>query len=122
MSDKLKAKAKASGVGPAPLELGLKELPSLTLAQRKCLEVILDFFIQHRYYPTHREILEQMGINGDNADPYVKPLVKKGYLVRVARMQRSIRLTSDACERLQLEGVDVEERLAAARESKPLAV
>jgi DNA-binding MarR family transcriptional regulator len=116
MSDKAKSNAIVSTSGEALTpELILKELQPLTSSQLKCLKFILDFYIKHRHYPTHREIMKGLKIKGDNADPYLKPLEAKGYLVRVPHKQRSIKLTPDACEKLKLEGVDVEERLTAAK-------
>ncbi len=92
----------------------LKVLPPLTDNQAKCLEFILNFFAEHRFYPTQREIVDAMNINSNTAEMYVAPLVQKGYLQRAPVKQRNIRLTSDALERLRMMGVDVQARLDAA--------
>lgn len=122
MSIKAKSRARVSTeVEVLTPESLLKELPPLTHTQLRSLKFILDFYIKHRYYPSHREIIDGLKIKGDNAGPYLKPLEQKGYLIRTPQKQRSIRLTPDACEKLKLEGVDVVGRLTAARDSKPLA-
>lgn len=92
----------------------LKVLPPLTEKQGRCLEFILNFFAEHRYYPTQREVAEAMAIKSNTAEMYLKPLEEKGYLSRERTKRRNIRLTSDALERLQKMGVDVRSRLDAA--------
>lgn len=99
---------------PALAPDSLKVLPPLTDNQAKCLEFILNFFAEHRYYPTQREMAEAMNIKSNTAEMYVAPLVQKGYLQREPGKQRNIRLTGDALERLQMMGVDVRDRLDAA--------
>lgn len=84
-----------------------KVLPPVTEKQMKCLEFILAFFREHRYYPTHREIAEAMGVRSNTAEMYVQPLELKGYLTREPNKQRNVRLTQDALERLELLGVSV---------------
>lgn len=99
----------------------LKPLPPLTEKQGKCLEFILNFFAEHRYYPTQREMAEAMGIKSNTAEMYLKPLQEKGYIQRQPGKKgkgkgprRNIRLTNNALERLQKMGVDVRSRLDAA--------
>jgi Mn-dependent DtxR family transcriptional regulator len=92
----------------------LKVLPPLTENQAKCLQFILNFFAEHRFYPTQREMAEAMNIKSNTAEMYVAPLVQKGYLQREPVKQRNIRLTSDGLERLRMMGVDVHDRLDAA--------
>jgi DNA-binding IclR family transcriptional regulator len=92
----------------------LKVLPPVTKKQAKCLEFILNYFLEHRYYPTQREVAIEMGIHSNTAEMYLQPLVEKGYLTRESKKQRNIRLTQDALERLALLGVNVQGRLAAA--------
>lgn len=92
----------------------LRVLPPLTERQGKCLQFILDYFLQNRYYPTQRELAAVMGIQSNTAAMYLQPLEQKGYLLRERNKQRNIRLTPAALERLQLMGINVQDRLAAA--------
>lgn len=94
--------------------LEVKILPPLTEKQAKCLEFILAYLIKNRFYPTHREIAAAMGIRSSTAEMYLEPLERKGYLLREEGKQRNLRLTPEALERLELNGVDVRERLPAA--------
>jgi Mn-dependent DtxR family transcriptional regulator len=100
----------AAVVTPDPLRV----LPPLTERQGKCLQLILDYFIENRYYPTQRELAVAMGIQSNTAAMYLQPLEQKGYLLRERNKQRNIRLTQAALERLRLMGVNVQDRLAAA--------
>jgi len=82
-------------------------LPPLTEKQAQCLKFILDFFIQHRYYPTQREVTAAMKLRSSTAESYLEPLRRKGYLARkVRRKRRNIRLTPKARQKLGLEGVE----------------
>ena len=92
----------------------LKVLPPVTEKQAKCLEFVLDLFLANRFYPTQREVAQEMGVHSNTAEMYFQPLVEKGYLTREPGRQRNIRLTQDGLERLKLRGVNVQERLAAA--------
>jgi DNA-binding MarR family transcriptional regulator len=93
----------------------LKVLPPLTDKQAKCLEFILNFFAEHRYYPTQREVAEEMDIRSNTAAMYLAPLIQKGYLLRGPKgHRRNISLTNEALERLQKMGVNVRARLDAA--------
>lgn len=94
--------------------LPLKVLPPLTENQAKCLVYITNFFLRHRYYPTHREIAEAMGLRTNTAEMYLAPLVQKGYLVRQRGRHRNIRITKSAISRLELMGEEVLEQLSAA--------
>jgi DNA-binding MarR family transcriptional regulator len=89
----------------------LKVLPPVTSKQGKCLEFILKFFVENRYYPTQREVATAMGIQSNTAEMYIQPLVAKGYLTREPGKQRNIRLQPEALERLELMGVNVQDRL-----------
>jgi DNA-binding MarR family transcriptional regulator len=98
----------------------LKVLPPVTEKQAKCLEFILNYFLEYRYYPTQREVAKAMGIQSTTAEMYLQPLEEKGYLNRERNKkskrgkQRNIRLTQNGLERLELLGINVQERLAAA--------
>ena len=90
----------------------LKILPPLTEKQGRCLEFILSYFAENRYYPTQREMAGAMGIKSNTAEMYLQPLEQKGYVRRKPRRQRNIRLTRDGLERLRLMGVKAEDLLA----------
>jgi DNA-binding MarR family transcriptional regulator len=60
----------------------LRVLPPLTDRQAKCLEYILNYFLENRYYPTQREVAQAMDIQSSTAEMYLQPLVEKGYLMR----------------------------------------
>jgi DNA-binding MarR family transcriptional regulator len=95
-------------------KLPLKVLPPLTANQAKCLVYVTNFFLQHRYYPTHREIAEAMELRTNTAEMFIGPLVQKGYLIRQRGRHRNIRLTKSAISRLELMGEEVLEQLSAA--------
>jgi DNA-binding MarR family transcriptional regulator len=100
--------------GNSPGLTGLTVLPPLTEKQAKALEYVLDFFLKHRFYPTQREIANALGVRSTTADMYLKPLIAKGYLERVPRQRRNIRLTNDALLKLELLGVAVQKKIDAA--------
>ncbi len=92
----------------------LKVLPPLSEGQGRCLKFILEFFIEHRYYPTQREVADKMNLKSSTAESYLEPLRRKGYLARkVRRQRRNIRLTSKARQKLGLDTID-EKRHSAA--------
>lgn len=92
----------------------LKVLPPLTEKQAQCLKFIFEFFIQHRYYPTQREVAAAMNLQSSTAESYLEPLRRKGYLARkVKRQRRNIRLTSKARQRLGLDKVEEKRHPAA---------
>lgn len=92
----------------------LKVLPPLTEKQGECLKIILEFFIEHRYYPTQREVAAAMNLRSSTAESYLEPLRRKGYLARkVKRRRRNIRLTSKARQKLGLEKVEEKRHPAA---------
>lgn len=92
----------------------LKVLPPLSEGQQRCLKFILEFFIEHRYYPTQREVAAAMNLNSSTAESYLEPLRRKGYLQRkVRRQRRNIRLTPKARQKLGLDEVK-EKRQSAA--------
>lgn len=87
-------------------------LPPLSDKQAKCLKFIHDYFLEHRYYPTQREVADAMNLQSSTAETYFEPLRRKGYLQRKVRGQRrNIRLTPKARQKLELE----------ARDTRPVA-
>ncbi len=110
MGDEVQTNEASAALGADPF----KVLPPLTEKQGKCLEYILNYFIEHRYYPTQREVARAMKIASTNAEVHIEPLERKGYLVRDSGKRRNIRLTQEALKRLELNGINVQGRLAAA--------
>lgn len=101
-----------------PVADPLKVLPPVTDRQAKCLKFIFEYLVEHRYYPTQREVAEAMNVRSSTAEMFIKPLEDKGYLTRERgkddkRKQRNIRLTSEALEKLRMLGAEVGERTAA---------
>ncbi len=88
-------------VDAAPRMLA-EPLPLLTEKQARCLSFIYDFFSRERDYPTHREIAVGLNIQSTNVQPYLEPLIKKGYLKRKEDAKRNIRLTKRALEKIEL--------------------
>jgi DNA-binding MarR family transcriptional regulator len=92
----------------------LTVLPPLSEKQGQCLKFILEFFNEHRYYPTQREVVAAMGIKSSTAESYLEPLRRKGYLARkVKRQRRNIRLTSKARQKLALDNIEGKRHSAA---------
>jgi SOS-response transcriptional repressor LexA len=84
---------------------GLMSLPPLTERQTECLVFIYNYFIEHRYYPTQREIVQKMNLKTKSAATFVEPLRKKGYLKKEPGKRRNIDLTHMAIEKLKFIGV-----------------
>ncbi len=85
----------------------IRVLPPLTEKQAQCLKFILEYYLQHHYYPTQREVTAAMHLKSTTAESYLEPLRRKGYLARkVKRKRRNIRLTPKARQKLGLEGVE----------------
>jgi SOS-response transcriptional repressor LexA len=106
---------KAKGASDADaMEDPFQVLPPLTEKQGKCLEFILNYFLEKRYYPTRREVAIAMEVSSAAAEAHLEPLERKGYLVRESGRQRNMRLTPGAIKRLELDGINVHGRLAAA--------
>ena len=72
----------------APAPDPMKVLPPVTEKQGRCLEFILNYFLENRYYPTQREVAEAMKVRSNTAEMYLQPLEHKGYLVREPGRQR----------------------------------
>lgn len=82
-------------------------LPKLAKRQSECLVIISSFFDKQRYYPTHKEIGQEMGCHPSAAGLIVVALEKKGYLKRASGEHRNIRLTKAG--RMKLEMIKKEE-------------
>ena len=100
-----KKKRSKGGGAAAPLKI----LPALPKKQGECLLFILNYYAEHRHFPTHREIARAMGSRSTTAAMYIDPLVEKGYLRRAGKGKaaRNIRVTVDGLERLRMMGADV---------------
>lgn len=83
----------------------LRSLPPLTERQTECLVYIYNYFIEHRYYPTQREIVQKMNLKTNSAATFVEPLRKKGYLKKEPGKRRNIDLTRMAIEKLKFIGM-----------------
>jgi SOS-response transcriptional repressor LexA len=83
----------------------LRSLPPLTERQTECLVFIYNYFIEHRYYPTQREIVQKMNLKTNSAATFIEPLRKKGYLKKEPGKRRNIDLTRMAIEKLKFIGV-----------------
>src|SRR5215216_2799106 len=89
--------SESDNVGGAPIVL-----PPLSPKQAECLKYIHDYFLEHRYYPTQREVADAMKLQSSTAETYFEPLRRKGYLQRKVRGQRrNIRLTPKARQKLE---------------------
>jgi DNA-binding MarR family transcriptional regulator len=83
---------------------GGRLLPVLSERQAKCLRFVYDYAVERRDYPLGTEIAEHMGISKQAVTPLVNTLAKKGYVVRDrALIQRNIRLTAEAMEKMARE-------------------
>ncbi|MDI9570419.1 MAG: hypothetical protein QM278_06825 [Pseudomonadota bacterium] len=67
----------------------------LSPKQREVLVYLFEYFHDHNYYPTHREIVNHIGVAGTTAAAYVNPLIAKGYVEKTvaAGRGRNIRIT-----------------------------
>lgn len=80
----------------------LRPLPPLTDRQAECLIYLFNYFAEHRYYPTQREIAKQMNLKTNSAVTFLEPLHKKGYLEKEPGRSRNIHLTKSALIKLKL--------------------
>ena len=83
----------------------LKSLPPLTERQAECLVYLYNYFLEHRYYPTQREIVKKMNLKTNSAATFIEPLRKKGYLEKEPGKRRNISLTHMAIEKLKFMGI-----------------
>jgi DNA-binding MarR family transcriptional regulator len=83
----------------------LRSLPPLTERQAECLIYLYNYFIEHRYYPTQREIVKKMNLKTNSAATFIEPLCKKGYLEKEPGKRRNIDLTHMAIEKLKFMGM-----------------
>jgi DNA-binding MarR family transcriptional regulator len=107
--DKIDAGKKKASKGKGTTA-ALKILPALTERQGRCLLFIFNYYVEHRHFPTHREIAKAMGISSTTAAMYIDPLVAKGYLKRASggKVARNLRVTADGLERLRIMGVTLQ--------------
>ena len=84
-------------------------LPPLPKRQEQLLRFIYGYYSTHRYFPTHKECAEAMGVAG--AVQYLEPLIKKGYLARRASgVHRNLQITQTGLEKLELLGVSANQQ------------
>jgi uncharacterized protein (DUF433 family) len=73
----------------------LDSLPDLSVRQRETFLFIAKTVQQTQRSPTVREICDATGLKTTNCSLHVKPLIRKGYLVKVrGRSSRNLRLTA----------------------------
>lgn len=82
-------------------------LPPLTSNQTNCLVFIAKFFEKFRYYPTRKEISDEMDGHPSSVWQMVLALEKKGYLKRISGENRNIRITKVG--KMKLEMIEKEE-------------
>lgn len=70
--------------------------PKLTDKQLACLRFTFKFYTEHLYYPSRREIAQELGVTPQTAHYQIEALIKKGYLLRVEGESRNIRANPDA--------------------------
>lgn len=90
-------------MAPEKLKMPLNPLPT---QQQRALVYMMEFFLQHQYYPTHLELLKGLGLKGTAASVYLHPLAKKGYLERVnIGRGRNFQITEQGLEYLRNMGM-----------------
>ena len=67
-------------------------MPEPTSRQSEVLLFINNFFVQHHYAPTFREIAEQFSVSVRAAHDHVRALSRKGYIQTRQHCSRSIKL------------------------------
>lgn len=80
----------------------LRVLPPLSERQLVLLRYLWNYYADHRYFPTHRECALAMNLRSTQVGGYLEPLIKKGYVQRLALGARNITLTPIALERLNI--------------------
>lgn len=83
-------------------EEDLTPLPPLTERQEECLVFLFNYFTEHRYYPTQREIANYMKLKSNSAAIFIEPLLKKGYLEKEPGKNRNIQITKTGLLKLKL--------------------
>ena len=88
------------------MAMAMEELPYLTPRQAETLTWICCFWSRHRHGPTQREIARALAASGRTATavPFVRPLIRKGYLRRTQATSRNLQPTRLATAKLELEG------------------
>ena len=90
---------------------GRPVLPTLTDRQLEILKFIYSYALKNRDYPIGAEIGEGVGITKQAVASALDTLTKKGYVWRDRNfLERNIRLTEAASERMELEAGDLFKR------------
>jgi len=85
-----------------------ERMPKLTARQEEVLRFYAEYFLRHRDWPTQREAAENLEIASTNVQPFVRPLLEKGYVQKLAQnTRRNYELTTKGWEKAQQLGVDV---------------
>ncbi|QDU28949.1 LexA repressor [Anatilimnocola aggregata] len=64
----------------------------ITDAQRTTLQAIRDFITQHEFPPTMQELGQKLKISGASAHQLVRQLERKGYVSRIPKQARSLKV------------------------------
>src|SRR5882724_11019607 len=72
------------------------DFPVLPRRQKETLLFILRFWRQERVMPTLREISAGIKLSSSNPQPYIRPLITKGYLHRGPTATRLLRISEQA--------------------------
>ncbi len=78
------------------------EMPPVIERQIETMQAMRNYYLEHRFYPTQREILDVLRVRSTNASAYLKPLLVKGYATKTDG-PRGVKLTPLAFERLKIE-------------------
>ena len=90
---------------------GRKVLPYLTPRQLDCLRAIYCYAVRYRDYPRISDVAMFLGVQPVSAYNLANNLIERGYVTRVARFggRRSLRLTPEALEKLELDCVEAQD-------------
>lgn len=90
---------------------GRKVLPYLTPRQMDCLRAIYCYAVRYRDYPRISDVAMFLGVQPVSAYNLANNLIERGYVTRVARFggRRSLRLTPEALEKLELDCVEAQD-------------
>ena len=73
--------------------------PTPTPRQASVLKALRDFFAKHQYAPSHRELMDALGLKGlTTIQASLDELEEKGYITREWKKTRTLALTPKAYE------------------------
>jgi len=95
--------AEVPGSGIADLTV----LPELTEKQEAVLVYVKDFYLDHRHFPTLREMAGNFEVSPNAIAQQIHALDRKGYVKRIPGGKRNLRLTQLGIEKLSMIGQTV---------------